>query len=610
MKRLFSYLPKKLLAVFVALAVMVGVGVAVQATFGPDRPTFTWDKPATYVTFNSMTNNPVVGDERTFMKGAKPGATSFTDPVTGVVDGEEVTVQMYVHNNAASNLGLKANNTTVRVALPTGSKQIQQLTGYISADNANPQTVTDTLDISAVNNGYMEIAYVPGSASYKNNKGTFKLADTIVTTGAQVGYDQMNGVVPGCEEFSGWVTMRVKINMPHYVVQKSARLAGEGADKWRESVNAKLGDTIEWRIEVRNIGSTTLNNIIVLDELPPYMTAEAGSVKLINSNHPSTNPYVYPASAIQQKDGKIYVNVDAGDYAPNSNGYVRFSSKIVSDPKISCDNQKLTNKAYATPKGYGTVSSYAYVIVVNDKPCTEPEKPVYSCDSLNVKVIGDRKISATLAYTAKSGATFNNATYSFGDNSQNLVTKDTTVEHTYSKYGTYTVKVVPTFMVDGKVVTAAENAACTKQVTLDEKPLPPVYSCDALKVDVIGSRKVKATVTYTAQNGATLNNISYDFGDSSQKLVTKEATAEHTYAADGSYTIRATVNFNVDGKVVPADSSACAKIVTFDKGEEVTPTPPTTTPSTGPAETIGLFIGATAISAIGYRLWMIRRLGN
>lgn len=609
MKRIFSYLPKKLMAVFIAFAMMVGVGVAVQATFGPDRPTFTWERPASYVTFNSMTNNPVVGDERTFMKGAKPGAASFTDPVTGVVDGEEVTVQMYVHNNAAANLNLKATNTTVKVALPTGSKQIQQLTGYISADNANPKTVTDTLDISASNNGYMEIAYVPGSASYKNNKGTFKLADSIVTTGAQIGYDQMNGVVPGCEEFSGWVTLRIKVNMPRYVVQKSARLAGEGADRWRESVNAKIGDTIEWRIEVRNIGSTTLNNIIVLDELPPYMTVEAGSVKLINANYPSTNPYVYPASAIQQKNGLYYVNVDTGSYLPNSNGFVRFSSKIVNDPKISCDNQKLTNKAYATPKGYGTVSSYAYVIVVNDKPCTEPEKPVYSCDALSVNVIGDRKISATVTYTAKGGATFNNATFDFGD-SQKETTKNTTVEHTYSKIGTYTVKVVPTFMVDGKVVTAAENAACSKQVTFDSKPQPPVYSCDALKVDVIGTRQVKATVAYTAQNGATLNNISYDFGDNSQKLVTKDTTAEHTYAADGSYTIRATVNFNVDGKVVPADSSACAKIVTFEKGEEVTPVPPTTTPSTGPAETIGLFLGASAISAIGYRFWMIRRFGN
>ena len=372
MKRFLSFLPKKLSAVFVALIMLVGVSTTALAAFGPNRPTFTMANPASYVTFNSITDNPVAGDERYFMKGAKPGDSGYTGAVQNVVDGQEVTLQMYVHNNAASNLNLVAQNTKVRVALPTGSNQSPTVTGYISADNANPGTVYDTMQIVGANNGFMELAYVPGSASYKNNVGTFPLADSIVTTGAQVGYNSMNGQLPGCTEFSGWVTLRVKVNMPHYVIQKSARLAGEGADKWRESVNAKIGDTIEWRIEVRNIGSTTLNNIIVLDELPPYMTVEAGTIKLINANYPASNPYVYPANAIQQKDGKWYVNVDTGSYLPNSNGFVRFSSKIVSNPAISCGNKRLTNKAYATPHGYGTVSSYAYVVVVNSKACDTP----------------------------------------------------------------------------------------------------------------------------------------------------------------------------------------------------------------------------------------------
>jgi uncharacterized repeat protein (TIGR01451 family) len=314
----------------------------------------------------------------------------------------------------------------------------------------------------------------------------------------------MNGVLPGCTEFSGWVTLKVKINMPRYVVQKSARLAGEGADKWRESVNAKIGDTIEWRIEVRNTGSTTLNNINVIDELPPYMTAEAGTVKLINGTNPSTNPYVYGAGAIQQQNGKTYVNVDAGNYAPNSNGFVRFSSKIVSDPAISCDNQKLTNKAYATPKGYGAVSSYAYVIVVNDNPCDKPSTPIYSCDALNI-VVGD-------------------------------------------------------------------------------------------------NRKVTATVTTTAKNGAVYKTTAFNFGDG-KTTETDKTTVEHTYAADGTYVIKATPSFMVDGKLVTATSDACVKSVTFGPK-----TPPSEIPNTGAGSTLAVFIGTVLVSAAAYRLWMIRKL--
>jgi uncharacterized repeat protein (TIGR01451 family) len=472
--KVFSYIPKKLYALFAVAIAILGVAVVAQANFGPDRPTFTQQKPADYVTFNSITNNPVAGDERKFMTAAKPGG-AWSDPVTDIKDGEEVTLRMFVHNNAAENLNLKAQNTMVRVAIPGGSAQTQQITGYVTADNAKPKSVFDTVDLTGAANGFMELQYVPGSASYKNNKGTFKLADSIVTTGAKVGYDKMDGVLPGCDKFSGWVTLKVKVNMPRYVIQKSARIAGEGKDDWRQSVNAKIGDTIEWRIEVRNNGSTTLKDIIVLDELPPYMTAEAGSVKLINGNHPATNPYVYDSRAIQEKDGKIFVNVNIGDYLPNSNAFVRFSSKIVNNEAIACDNQRLTNKSYATPAGYGSVSSYAYVVVVNDKACEEPKKPIYACDSLTVDLLGDRKIKATVKTTAANGAEYKTTKFNFGDGTE-LETDKTMVEHTYAQDGTYIVRAVPTFMVDGKLVTA-ESDACVKQVTFKGgepvEPTPP-----------------------------------------------------------------------------------------------------------------------------------------
>lgn len=139
-------------------------------------------------------------------------------------------------------------------------------------------------------------------------------------------------------------------------------------------------------------------------------------------------------------------------------------------------------------------------------------------------------------------------------------------------------------------------------------PVVPVYSCDVLNLNVIGERKVSASVKYTATNGATLNNISYNFGDGTANFVTKDTVAEHTFAQDGTYTVRATPSFMVNGQLVTADSAACAKVITFKGGVPVEP--PKSTPTTGPASTIGLFVGVSALSAIGYRLWMVRRLGN
>src|SRR3981081_2481322 len=105
MKHLLSLLPKKVVAVAAGLVLVAGFTAAVHA-WSPDRPTFTMQNPAPYVTFNSITNNPDYGDERTFFDGkdaANTASGGFVDTVN-VTSGETVLLRMYVHNNAASNL--------------------------------------------------------------------------------------------------------------------------------------------------------------------------------------------------------------------------------------------------------------------------------------------------------------------------------------------------------------------------------------------------------------------------------------------------------------------------------------------------------------------------
>jgi len=474
MKNLFSYLPKKALFAVATIAAVFGIGLAVQAGFGPDRPTYTMAVPADHITFNSITDNPIIGDERAFLRGALPGASNFTDPVTIANDGEEITLEIFVHNDAAANLNLKAQNTTVRVALPSGiSRGTKTLTSYVSADNATPKEVFDTLDVTGADNKAFELKYVPGSAKLKTNKlDSVSIADSVVTSGALIGYDQLNGIVPGCSEFAGWVTLKVKVNMPNYAVDKMVRLKGEDSSKWRERANVKIGDTVQWLVRVTNIGSTNLDNIVVLDKLPLYMSVVPGSVKLIDDAHPASNPYVYPDSAIQQRDGRIWINVDTGDYAPNSGAYVMFDAVVNNDKAIQCDNTLLTNEAFATPQGFGTVNDIAQVVVETGKPCEQPKEPIFSCDSLNITATEDRKIEAKVSYTAKNGATFKDVTYNFGDGSSNLVTDKTSVNYAYAKDGTYTIKAIVGFMADNKYVTNT-GAQCTNTVTFEKgQPIP------------------------------------------------------------------------------------------------------------------------------------------
>jgi LPXTG-motif cell wall-anchored protein len=121
-----------------------------------------------------------------------------------------------------------------------------------------------------------------------------------------------------------------------------------------------------------------------------------------------------------------------------------------------------------------------------------------------------------------------------------------------------------------------------------------------------GGLGITAHVRTTASGGATLQNISYDFGDSSQKLITDKTTVSYTYGADGTYVIRAVPSFMVDGRLVTAESANCVKSVTFEKHQPV-PTPSPELPNTGPGNLIGLFAGTTILGSLGYYLFAVRR---
>ncbi len=188
--------------------------VAHAVTWGPARPTFTWANPASYITFNSITDNPSVGDERTFLTVKDASSSGPVQGSVNVHDNEELIFRVYFHNNAASNLNLVAHNTRVKILLPHTASTSTYAAGYISADNANPVVVAATADLTG--SSPFTVEYEAGTAQLWN--GVFRgaqLNDSIVTTtGAQVGYNAIDGNVPGCSEFSGFVTIKVRVHMP------------------------------------------------------------------------------------------------------------------------------------------------------------------------------------------------------------------------------------------------------------------------------------------------------------------------------------------------------------------------------------------------------------
>jgi PKD repeat protein len=188
--------------------------------------------------------------------------------------------------------------------------------------------------------------------------------------------------------------------------------------------------------------------------------------------------------------------------------------------------------------------------------------PVYSCDDLSAKLISRTEAQFTGKATADHGAKITQYSFDFGDGSNPGVVKtdktSVTINHDYTKAGTYTARLTVTILVDGqtKQVTSPD---CVTHVTV--KPAP-VYSCDSLTDTKISRTDFDFVGKASADHGATIVSYDFDFGDGSKHQIVKtdqtHATASHSYTEAGTYNAVLTVTFEVNGHQVTASGPQCA----------------------------------------------------
>lgn len=542
-----------------AIVAIVAAAIVVPATlfaWGPERPTYTINNPADHITFNSITDNPNIGDERNFV-GIRENGTNGTwqDNIT-VQPGKEYVVRMYVHNNAASSLNLVAENVTAMFNLPTNTAKSIQVNGFLSASNATPKEVYDHAVMNS--NKDFNLAYQAGTLKYFTNASGpngFTIPESVFTSaGAKLGYDKLDGKIPGCFQYAGYLTFIVKPQFapepkPDFAINKQVRKDGSGA-AFAESTNVMPGDTVNYRIEVKNTGDGTINNVILKDKLPTGMTFVPGTVKILNANNPG-------GAYIQDGDKIVTTGVNIGHYSPGSNALVIFNAKVAANDQLPvCGPNKLTNIASAQPEGQNPKEDGADVNV--PKECKPEAK--YTCDSLTVTKIERTKFKFDTKYTLQN-ATLKKLEYVIRDENGAEIARQTSADYTQDKVGKYTVQAILTVTVDGqdKTVTS-EN--CKKPFEVEKVPETPAYTCDALTVNKISRMEYSFTGKATATGGATIVNYTFDFGDGTNQTVTNPTDVKHTYAKDGTYTAKLSVKVKVDNaeKTVTDDKKCVVKV--------------------------------------------------
>lgn len=368
LRSFYDTVPKRAAAVLTVSAVsMAALSVSVLA-WGPDRPTYTTANPADHVTFNSITDNPEYGDERNFVriKDASAPSSAYSDDTT-VEPGKEYEVYVYYHNNASRTLNSDEHNqkgiareAALRMAMPGGLKAGERtgITGYISASNATPREVYDNSYVTATQD--VALRYVPGSAVVTNGGGISGqvLPDSLFTTGALLGYDNLNGVIPGCNEFAGFVKFKFRADAPNFTIKK--QVSATGANEWQDKIVAKVGDKVDYLISYQNTGSVQQDDVIVKDALPNGTAYVAGSTSVANSSSP--NGAAAPDTITT--DG-----LNLGSYAPEGTAYIKLSATIGKELEKCGPNDLVNHATIITPNG----NRQATATVTVDVACAPDE---------------------------------------------------------------------------------------------------------------------------------------------------------------------------------------------------------------------------------------------
>ena len=373
-------------------------------TWGPkNRPTYTWSNPADHVTFNSMTDNPEIGDESNFVRVRKVGSQDkFSNNVT-VEPGSEYEVFVYYHNNAsaklndgdhrgiAQNVRLRMDKITDR--LEAGHAAV--IKGTISASNATPKEVWSTSYLHAKET--VSLRYVPNSAKLSNSgslNGSTLNDDALFGKdgGTFLGYTKNYwGAIPGCNEYAGYVKFRIKADKAGFTGEKMA--SKENMNDYRTEITVAPGETIDFKLRYKNTGTTIQRGVSAYDLLGTGMTAVPGTTFLKT-----------PRSAGFEKENLFKNGFNIGDYNAGEEAFITYKVKFSEDEKIFPCGDTVTYNNSAIAVLDTTIHSKVKVTVHRDcadkpkTPNTPKELPHTGASETVLAVVVTAMIGIGTAY--------------------------------------------------------------------------------------------------------------------------------------------------------------------------------------------------------------------
>ncbi len=328
------------------------------------------------IIFNTISDS-VIGDEKNFVgvrqciiredgraEPADPEKKEWRGNNITAVDGQYYVIRLYVHNNNPNGFDAVAEDTMVAFNLPHDSASTIEVNGIITSSNATPSKYWDYINFNSEDGTPFHLEYIYGSALLENNGiglGGLTLSDDIVNAksgGVLIGYDALDGRVPGCYQYDNFVSIKVKVVYDYeFSVETKVRLADDEDKTWQDTVKAKVGDKVEFQFQYLNTSKYNQAGVVVRDLLPSNLRYVEGSTIVYNGNHPN--------GVKLDTDDVINGGVNIGSYDGNANAYIRITAEVVDD-NLACGSNTLINWAQVRV-GDTVVKNHAEVHVQAEK---------------------------------------------------------------------------------------------------------------------------------------------------------------------------------------------------------------------------------------------------
>jgi len=318
------------------------------------------------------------------LRVAKTTSSTWGDPINANV-GDRVAFLFYYHNGV---VGSTATHTKVRVDLPMEQGKTLTATSYLWSQET--PYITDTVvngqivgrsgaTINTPTNA--RIQYVPGSTRWFPNgsQTATQMPDGIVSNS---GLDL--GSINGCWEYAGYVTFMADIYGQSELVMDK-KVAHPGETTWHDEITANPGDSVAYKLGIRNDGDITAENVTVKDILPTYMTYETGTTYYYTQAHPE---------GVKLPDTMFSTGVSIPNVVPDDAGitYITYRTRISTD----------------IPEGAWALNNVAKVFMNGVEKDQDQAKVTVTCER---GLVIDKKVSNGTSWVEQNTAKLGDEVY-------------------------------------------------------------------------------------------------------------------------------------------------------------------------------------------------------